>query len=240
MTAGHSTLRDSAQGNAGWLVSMADLVSILLCFFIMMFSMSSVDTEKWRGLAIANTTDRLPVVDQPASEPAATKPLIPRASSENAADLGYLAAVIADKLASDPTLRGALLARSEDGLVIALPSQLLFTAGSAALAHPARDSLVRLSGMLRTLDNRVEVRGHGDPTPVRDGIFASNWELALARAAAVAAVIQQAGYSRPITAFGQAKASHDFIAAGHGEAASEDFARRIDIVIRPSATEAAP
>jgi chemotaxis protein MotB len=239
MMAGRRAMQELAHGGAAWLLSMTDLVSILLCFFIMLFSMSSVDTDKWQGLASADTTDRLAIVDQSESEPAAAKPLVPRASLTNAADLGYLAAVIAEKLASDRLLRGALLARSEDSLVIALPGQLLFAAGSAAPAPRARDALVRLSSILSTLDNRVEVRGRGDSTPINNGIFPSNWDLALARAASVAAIIRDAGYSRAIMAFGQAETPDVGNAVGPTEVLRPDFAHVIDIVIRPSATEAA-
>jgi len=237
--AGRPATQELAHGGAAWLLSMTDLVSILLCFFIMLFSMSSADTDKWQGLASADTTDQLAIVDQPESEPAAANPLVPRANLANAADLGYLAAVIADKLASDRLLRGALLARSDDSLIIALPGQLLFAAGSAALAPPARDALVRLSSILSTLDNRVEVRGHGDSTPVNHGIFASNWDLALARATSVAAIIHDAGYSRAIVAFGQPETPDDGNAVGSTGAGRPNFAHVIDIVIRPSATEAA-
>ncbi|HEY6335501.1 MAG TPA: flagellar motor protein MotB [Alphaproteobacteria bacterium] len=239
MMPGRPTTQELAHGDAAWLLSMTDLVSILLCFFIMLFSMSSVDTDKWQGLASADTTDQLAIVDQSESEPAAAKPLVPRASLANAADLGYLAAVIADKLASDRMLRGALIARSEDSLVIALPGQLLFAAGSAAPAPPARDALVSLSRILSMLDNRIEVRGHGDSMPVNNGMFASNWDLALARAASVAAIIREAGYSRAIVAFGQPEMPDDGNAVGPTGTRRPGFAHVIDIVIRPSATEAA-
>jgi len=239
MTARRPSTEGSVQGGAAWLVSMTDLVSILLCFFIMLFSMSSVDTDQWRGLASADTADGDPIVDDLASEPAAEFP-VPRANFTSGTDLGYLAAIIAGKFAADPLLRSATLEQSEKGLTISLPGKLLFDGGSAEPASSARDALVRLSSILSMLNNRIEILSSGDGVRMSNGIFTSNWELGLARAGAVAGILSKAGYDRAITAFGQADTS----GVGYGDSRAgperQDFARFVDIVICPNGAEAQP
>jgi chemotaxis protein MotB len=227
-----------APDSAPWLISMTDLVSILLCFFIMIFSMSTLELDKWRKLTGMPGTAQPTAVERPAPPPAAT-PEIPRVEAPLGADLGYLGNVLAGKLAADPLLHGALVARSPDGLVIALPSRLLFASGSDALSAPARAALDRLGDVLRALDNRIEVRGQTDPAPIETADFPSNWELSLARAEAVRAALLHSGYDGPLLAFGQADARFADLPVALPEAERLRLARRVDLVIRPTAVRRA-
>jgi chemotaxis protein MotB len=80
-----------------------------------------------------------------------------------------------------------------DWLEIAIPAQLLFPSGSRALLATAPPMLGRLAEVLQALPNEVLVEGHTDNQPIRNGQFASNWDLSTARAVAVVRQLEAQG-----------------------------------------------
>ncbi|HLI13171.1 MAG TPA: flagellar motor protein MotB [Alphaproteobacteria bacterium] len=237
MSDGSEGMEEGDVAGANWLLSMADLVSLLLAFFIMMFAMSHLEADKWRRLTQI-VSSAIPAVAE-MSAPVARMPApqaLPGARGGLGVDLGYLDAVLAEKFAHDPMLRDAVLERGADGLVIALPGELLFAPGAAEPSPDAAAALMRLGGMLGNIANGIEVRGYADPTPIHTTAFPSNWELSLARAVAVASALGQAGRARGILALGQADARFGDLSAALPEAARQRLARRVDVVVRPNVT----
>jgi chemotaxis protein MotB len=233
-------LCEGSGAGASWLLSMTDLVSLLAAAFIMLFSMSSVETAKWRQFARFQTAKMPAVADRSAAVEPSVPAALPRARHGDAADLGYLGAVLAQKFAADPVLKEALLARREDGLAIALPGDLLFAPGSANPSREAQAALRRLGEALRPLANAVEVRGHSDPRPIETAEFASNWELSIARARAVARGLADAGYDRGIVALGDADSRYGDLDPAIPEAERMRLARRVDVILRPRAAGGEP
>jgi chemotaxis protein MotB len=84
--------------------------------------------------------------------------------------------------------------RMREGLTVQLPQGMLFGAGSATISSEGRRMVASLAERIRGGSGRVEVQGHTDDIPLSGrGRFATNWELAGARAAAVAVVLQESG-----------------------------------------------
>ena len=94
---------------------------------------------------------------------------------------------------------------------MSLPSDLLFDAGKSDVNDRGRQALFSLGGALSRIKNRVEVIGHADPRPMQGETraFSSNWELSLARAAQVAAVLESVGYRRHMIVRGLSSARYD-------------------------------
>ncbi len=214
-----------------WLITFTDLIALLLAFFVMLFAMSAVDPEPWE-----NMTNSLMVRLNPDfswdSLAALTDLDADSTATETAADLDYLQAVIADKIRNVPMLSQALLTRRADRLIISLQADSLFAVGSASLAEDARTALYAMGDTLRHISNRVDINGHTDPNPVRGGQYASNWELSLHRALAVADALASAGYTREITAIGLAESRFDELADVLDRETRFRRARRVDVVIR--------
>jgi chemotaxis protein MotB len=131
-------------------------------------------------------------------------------------------------LESEVALGQLQISRIREGLTVQLPQELLFSAGSAQLSSKGREMVRSLAGRLSDGTGRVEVQGHSDDRPLSgQGCFATNWQLAGARAAAVTVVLQEAGV-----------AAERLVAASYGEyapVASNDTApgraqnRRIEV-----------
>lgn len=219
-----------------WLTTFADLVALLLTFMIMMFATQTLDHGKWQAL-IGGLAERLnprPIVVEPtptadrAAEPVERRPAL---------DLAYLEALLRDKAARDPVLAGLVIHRLEDRIVVTVPADLLFAAGSAVVSNEARRVVQDLGGLFANLSNRVDVVGHTDPNPVRSGAYGSNWELSVARAMTVANALRRAGYTRPLTAFGFGDTRFEEVPADLPAERRRALARRVDIVIRARGKE---
>ena len=95
----------------------------------------------------------------------------------------------------------------------------------------ANQALFTLAGALGRIKNRVEIVGHTDPRPVSGGQYPSNWELSLARATNVAAVLENVGYEQDVVVRGQASGRYDDLPDTVNAADRLDLSRRVDIVV---------
>jgi len=219
--------------NQAWMITFADLVSLMLTFFVLLFSMSSLQTDKWDAM-----TDTLTQTLNPGkltTVAAATAEFnIGSIFRRQATDLDYLSGVLQRGVQGDELLRTAKIMLLDDRLVVALPGDLLFAPGQAVMPDEARSALFTLGSLLRNVGNQIGVNGHTDPVPPsEDSGFSSNWELSLARSAAVANALRGSGYTDDIIAFGYS----DSRFAQLPEIRAADRAklgRRVDIVIFPT------
>lgn len=220
---------DSA-GGPGWLVTFADLVALVLAFFVMMYATQRVEDGNWQAM-IQSLSRSLKVEPTALEAPSASRNVALRTQPQ-AIELAYLEALLNNVRDSEPALAGIVMHRLEDRLIVALPGDLLFYPGRADPMAGAAERIAVLASLLRNVSNRVDVFGHTDPSPVAGHIFESNWELSLARAETVAALLRAAGYPRPVGAFGLADTRFEDLAAIGSPAAKLRLARRVDLVVR--------
>lgn len=212
------------------MVIFADVLALLLTFFVLLFSMNSVKIEGWQAV-VDSFSERLnpsrpETVAEVESMAGAAKVRQP-----SALDLGYLSNILEVKVRDHPLLGQGLIRRSSDRLVFSVPTDLLFEPGAARLAPGNVRVVAELGEMFRSLDNRISVAGHAERLANADGEFANHWDLSLARAVRIAFAIRSAGYSRQVPAFGEGNARFDVLENGGRGLDGSRFARRIDIVI---------
>jgi len=216
-----------------WLVTFADLVALLIAFFVMMFATQKVDQGKWEALVDALSSRLNPESTVIIARPSADRN-VERLSPERAIDLDYLEAVLRDKTGLEPELAGLALRRYEDRLVMTLPAELLFKVGRADIVTAARPILFSLAGVLGTIGNRIDIVGHADPAPIAGSHFLSNWQLSIARAVAVANELRRAGYHRELVPSGYGDTRFDTLPSDLTGGARAAAARRVDVVIWPT------
>ena len=83
--------------------------------------------------------------------------------------------------------------RNPTWVQLKIPASLLFPSGSRVLLSSASSLLERVADTLRDLPNAIEVQGHTDNRPLRNGLFDSNWELSAARSVVVARALADLG-----------------------------------------------
>ena len=219
-----------ARPSSIWLITFTDLVALMLTFFVMLFSMSSVKIDRWNEM-----TDALSKALNPTRETTAAVPTaqynISTVFRRRAINLDYLTAVLKERVENDPLLAAGLLTRLDDRLVLSLSGDRIFPAESAELNEGAKQALFNLGGVLRHLNNQISVDGYMDPAGAGGGAYASIWELSLARAVAVANAFRRAGYPEDIVSYGYADSRFARLAGVATAERRGDLARRIDIII---------
>ncbi|MDJ0685654.1 MAG: flagellar motor protein MotB [Alphaproteobacteria bacterium] len=224
---------DGVEPAPPWLISMGDVTALMLTFFVMLFSMSHLKSERWDEIiSLINTSIEPSRIEEP-----------PPASDQNISTIvvlgglstDYLNRILVEKLDRDPILRQARLTALQEQVSVSLPSDLLFEAGGDTLAPGAFEAISRLSGVMAQIGNHVDIVGHTDPTPARSEIFKTNWELSLGQALKVAETVRQAGYQGDFSAFGMGDSRYRHIDRRLPEEERYALARRIDIVFRAEA-----
>lgn len=210
-----------------WLVTFADLVSLMLAFFVLLFSMSTIKNDQWQSIT-ESLSKRLNPSTEAAPVAEANIGGLPQASGLH---LNYLATLLETQIELHPALKNTLITGVGDRLVISLPGDLLFEAGDAFLAQNAQTALFEMGAMLRNVANDIVVFGHTDPTPVTGRRFSSNWELSVARAVAVSNELRRAGYTRDIIALGAADSRFDHISDHLPLFRRLELGRRVDIIM---------
>lgn len=219
--------------STAWMVTFTDLVSLMLTFFVLLFSMSSVKMDEWDAM-IDTMTQTLNPGKLTTVAAATAKFNIGTIFRRQATNLDYLSGVLESGVASDPLLATSRIILLDDRLVIALPGDLLFPPGQAVMPEDARSALFTLGSLLRNVGNQIGVNGHSDPAPpAPEKGFQSNWELSLARASAVANALRRSGYTDDIIAYGYADSRYAQL-PDLTPAERSKLGRRVDIVIFPT------
>lgn len=185
-----------------WLVSFADLISLLVSFFILLYSMSDVPPAAWtalrEGLARGLGQDSAPAPDpmRPARVPL---------GDSVGLNLDYLAVLLAERMAGDAAGAAMTIARRGDRIVIALSDADLLGAGPMTVSDDTAGHLARLAALLAHVRNRVEVLAFVPRSEENAGELA--WTRAIGRAQAVAQSLNRSGLAHGAIALATADAS---------------------------------
>lgn len=230
--------RPLMRNSASWMVTLADLLALLLTFFVLLFSMNAVQMADWNSVIASFRKQFNPQAARIAPDPAPDAEAV-RSFTPWGADLDYLAAVMRQKLDAPP-FEKAQLFRLADRLVVALPAEFLFAPASATPNADAKALAAALAADFRRLSNAVRIVGHTDESRVKGGAHASNWALSLARAEAVATLLAESGYEPPITVIGYGAGRFGDISPDLPAARRAALARRVDIEIMATGRREAP
>lgn len=217
-----------------WLVSFGDVTALMLAFFVMLYAMSHLQSERWEAVISVLATRERPVAEgepRPIGERTTT-----RISLVDAFPTGYLQRILEEKLGEDPFLSGIRMTGLEDQLVLSLPAADFFDGGGAALSEAGRRALGRIATVFGQFGNRIDIRGHAAPEPPAPGTpFEDAAEISLARALAVAKTLAASGYRGNPTVMGLGDSEFRHIDPALPEDRRYELARRVDLVIVPEA-----
>lgn len=159
--------------SAFWLITYSDMVTLLLSFFLLMYSFSVLSAERKEQLVseLNTVSDNRIRRERPRE------------------DLEQAAREIAAQFQKDQ----AFVENTETEVTVGLSSEVTFASGDDALSDGARAALERAASILAKLPNVVRLEGHTDAVPVRGGRFSSNWHLSAARAQRVVRLFLAAG-----------------------------------------------
>lgn|GEM_PF-504107 len=218
-----------------WLITFGDVTALMLAFFVMLFSMSHLQSEEWDAIISIMATREEPVTEgdpRPVGERT-----ISRIDLVAALPVGYLERILREKLAAEPDLADIPITGLDEQIVLSLFTDELFGGDATTLSARGERVISRLSVVFRQFGNTMLIRGHTDPDPPpRDLGFESNWDLSLARALTVARGLSEAGYIGDFTVLGLGDSAYRHIDREIPEPRRYQMARRVDIVILPEAS----
>ena len=160
----------AAGDGAAWMATFADMMTLLLCFFILLLSFATMDVQKFRD-AMGSIQEALGVQFEHDGqfEAIATSPLQLDADEGNGAIgedralLDELTAAIAEEGLDDQI--GAEI--DGRGVVVRIDGQVLYPLGDANLKPEADPILTRIAALVRGTQHRVMIEGHTDDIPIR-------------------------------------------------------------------------
>ncbi|MGD8991741.1 MAG: OmpA family protein [Desulfobacterales bacterium] len=207
---------EEGSNSTGWLTTFNDLVTLLMVFFVLLFTMSSVDAKKMQdfqyalqsGLGILEAGRRVNIsikTTQPVEGMSQmnTQPEDIKTDKNN-----RLTALMND--ASFKSLKADFNMRvicTEQGIRLSFADQILFDFGKADIRPAGHTLLNHVADAIQKVPAAVRVEGHTDNIPIHSARFPSNWELSVARAVNVVKYFVEAGKIAP----------HRFSAVGYGE-----------------------
>ena len=149
-----------------WMLTFVDLVSLLLAFFVLLFSMTTPDAPQWEAFT-ASLRSTFSADSDSRSREALTLESIETESLGRGFNLGYLRRLLEVTMSRDPNLQNATLAPKDGRLVLSITSDVFFQPGVATMQSSGETALFDLAVALSQIDNRIDIVGHTDPRPVR-------------------------------------------------------------------------
>ncbi len=224
------------EGAPDWLQTYADMVTLLLTFFVMMYTTATVDGEKiklilaaFNGLGLRQGGMTLQATGQLA-DMGNTVMSLPSTQQGRALDQATRTAV--NQFEPEIQAKKVRVKQDERGLVISLAADAFFESASAEVRiEESREVLRKASNLIQSLEGRkVRIEGHTDSIPVGEGSeWDTNWELSTARSTNVLHYLADFGVRE-----------ERFQAAGFADTApiadektpeGRAYNRRVDIVI---------
>jgi len=151
----------------GWLTTYADMMTLLMTFFVLLFAMSTLDPVKLEQFGQS-------LGEHEGSRKKSKKVSLSQINKE------------VKKLVMEQKLQQQVKVRMDArGVTLEIASDLAFGSGTATLSGPIKSFLVKLVSTMEKATYAIAVEGHTDNVPIRSGVFPSNWELSSSRASAV-------------------------------------------------------
>ncbi|MDV4149695.1 OmpA family protein [Clostridium sp. AL.422] len=233
--------KNKSEGLRGdeWMATYADTVTLLLTFFVLLYSMATVDSEKTKSISNAFTSMMSGDSGDSIMQYNLYNGEVPLIGGENeeAIDGGKeltegekLYNSIKSFVVQNDLQDVVEIIDDERGVAMQLRDNILFETSSSDLREESKDILRKLSTIISKMDNPVLIEGHTDNRAIKTSRFPSNWELSADRAVNVVRYFVEIMGQDP----------RRFSAIGYGEfkpVASndtyEDMAknRRVDILI---------
>lgn len=165
------------EGEGPWLISYADMMTLLMGFFALIASFSKVDNTEFEKVK---------------------KEAVKYFGGEYKEPYGDLASVIRKVVAQNGMNEFVQVENGPDGVSVTFRGTLLFDSGSFELKADARPLMAKIAGVVHqeASSHNVKVEGHTDNVPIKHPVIASNWELSALRAARVARLFEEQGFDK--------------------------------------------
>lgn len=184
----------SRVGAPGWMTTYSDLMSLLLTFFILLYSMSTVDAEKFKNISmslqgILSGLGQVSVIDTGIENTGSTDEMMEFEDPISLIDVNEGILQMHEKVLGYVEEEGleakVSVSMNKRGVFVDIKEAILFDSGSAKIKDSGLEVLKKLEGLINDFNNDLVIEGHTDNIPSRTALYPSNWELSTARAVSV-------------------------------------------------------
>ncbi|MFD1038162.1 flagellar motor protein MotS [Virgibacillus byunsanensis] len=200
--------RTKKTGAPKWMVTYSDMVTLILVFFILLFSMSQIDLVKFEAVSesfrnqqifdfypspipMENPTENTSHMESGKNSNEFEKPTFTEETKRNEETvhkedrLNDLMEDVESYLDENELNNVISASRTERGVVLVLQERVLFESGEANIIDSGKPFLNKIGTLLSRIPNNVKVEGHTDSRPISNYRYPSNWELSGARSSSV-------------------------------------------------------
>lgn len=168
--------------NDDWLITYADAITLMLAFFILLFSVSEINQEKFEAVNQSLNSELLHKKPEQVVNPLQ--------------DLESVLSSLLTEFNINPDLAIKL---GDNGLKVELPGELLFASASTDIEQESVVLLEQIADKMKAfslMNYQVEIEGHTDDEPIHTNRFPSNWELSSGRAITVLKIFMDRGFEQ--------------------------------------------
>lgn len=195
---------EESRGVPPWIITFADMVTLLMVFFILLFAIGTVEQDKWRQIKESlrealgadaieelGTKQGLDVITQVDEQ---TVHAVDEVGAMVNREMEDIISEVEEFVFKNKLSGEVRVSSDERGAVITISDVVLFPPGSAEMTPKGRTTLSQVFDVLKQFNYNVKVEGHTDNTPIHTLRYPSNWELSASRASEVAHMLIDDGF----------------------------------------------
>ncbi|MBF0398907.1 MAG: OmpA family protein [Desulfobacterales bacterium] len=177
-----------------WIISYADMVTLLFAFFVMMFAISSTQQESFKkmlqsvksALGVHKVPEQgTPDIPLPTEIPSEQTEFSDQIYKKARMELEKIAGQVQEIIALNQLEGKVRIVADEGGITIMISDLVLFPIGEAKMVKQGKEIMKKVYKILSQFRYPAMIIGHTDNTPISNEKFESNWELSAARACEV-------------------------------------------------------
>lgn len=176
-------IEEQNTGAPEWMATYSDMVTLLLCFFVLLFSFATLDVQKFQAVA-QSMSGSLGVLDSGMT--VSMEPLVNTFPSdmpiEEEEEFSRLYEEISEYVRENNLANSITIFLDERGLLVRFLDNVFFDSGKADLKPEAKEIITKVAEILKKNNYSIRIEGHTDNVPMHSFRFPSNWELSTTRA----------------------------------------------------------
>jgi len=240
---------DPPEGAPEWLTTYSDMVTLLLTFFVLLFSMASVDSKKFQEVAFSlrsafmnisngelfyynNGEDIISILDDNMPEDSEEENAVnnDKGGSGETDQISEFKEQVEQLISEMDLSEYVQVVDNKNNLTLRMDSVILFDLGKADIKESGKEAIRKIAELMKQLDSEVIVQGHTDNLPIKTSLYPTNWELSTKRATNVVLFLINECSLDPTKLTATGNGEYKPIAPNDTEA-NRQKNRRIDIVI---------
>lgn len=166
-----------------WLLTYADLITLLMIFFVLLYAISSIDSIKFKEVS---SSLKGAMGEKKEDKKNSSQMLAFLTSTREYQLMNVVEKRVQNYISRNELGQNISIKMDNRGLVISMKDTLFFSTGKAEILPGVRSQLAAIGNMLAPLSTYIRVEGHTDNVPIKNSQFQSNWELSVIRATTVA------------------------------------------------------